>query len=237
MSEHLNKIRSRGYWEVVIHPGTFIEKRIPEIASLYPILEKTSVQLRGWDFPHLESRYSPHVDVDWIGQETHWEHYLEMWRFYQSGQFVDFSGMAEDWVKESALLRHNYDWDSGQFLSVSSAVDRFTEIFEFAARLALTEAGDEVMHVEATVSGLKGRELKLEDFKRKPFVPGRYKASIGKLPYKVDLTRVQLITESKELALRPAVELFQRFGWNPSLEILRDMQDELLHRGTGAARR
>jgi hypothetical protein len=237
MSELLKKIRSRGYWKVVIHPAIFVENRVDDIAELYPILEKTSVQLRGWDFPHLDSRNQPHIDKDWIGQEIEWEHYLQLWRFYQSGQFVHFSGMTEDWVKESGLLRPYYDWSPSQFLSVKSAVFQFSEIFEFAARLALTEAGDEGMHIEVTISGLDRRELRLEDYNRMPFVPGRYKATIQKLPYKVDISRVQLVSEPREMALKPVVELFKRFGWNASLEILRDMQDELIHRGSRVAGR
>jgi len=232
MNELLNKIRSRGYWKVVIHPATFIENRVNDIANLYPILEKTSVQLRGWDFPHLDAKRELHIDSDWIGQEIEWEHYLQLWRFYQSGQFVHFSGMTEDWVKESGLLSPHYDWSPGQYLSVKSALFQYSEVFEFAARLALTEAGDEGMHIEVTVSGLDGRELRLEGYNRMPFVPGRYKATIQKLPYKVDLSRVQLVTEQRELALKPAVGLFKRFGWNASLEVLRDMQDELTHLGS-----
>jgi hypothetical protein len=58
------------------------------------------------------------------------------------------------------------------------------------------------------------------------------KTSIKELPYKADLTRIQLVTEPRELALKVAVELFQTFGWNPSLNLLRDMQDELLRKGS-----
>ena len=82
MSELLDNLRSRGYWRVVIRPGTFIEQRVSNISALYPILQKISVQLRGWGFPHLDSRDQPHIDTDWIGQESEWERYLEVWRFY-----------------------------------------------------------------------------------------------------------------------------------------------------------
>ena len=55
----LNKIRSRGYWRVVIRPTTFQEHRVPRYADLFPIIEKNSVQLRGWDYPHIDRSQPP----------------------------------------------------------------------------------------------------------------------------------------------------------------------------------
>ena len=231
MSEVLEKIKSRGYWRVVIHPGTFTEKRVANISDLYPILQKTSVQLRGWDFPHLDSKETVQIDSDWIGQEIVWSYHLELWRFYQSGQFVHISALAEDWLDESKDAATAKVWNPGHSLSVERTVFRFTEIFELASRLALTEAGDDQMHVEILVSGLGGRGLRVSPETRMP-LPLRMKASIKELPYKVDLSRTQLITEPRDLALKPALELFQRFGWDPSLEILRDIQGELFRQGS-----
>src|SRR3989337_3033873 len=104
----LEKIKSRGYWRVVIRPGRFVEKRIRDITVLYPIIQKTTVELRGWDFPHVDPHINPHIDVDWVGQESEWEEFLEIWRFYRSGQFVDLAGIPEDWRDQSKL------WPAGK---------------------------------------------------------------------------------------------------------------------------
>src|SRR5918999_2600983 len=159
MNELLEKIRSRGYWKVIIRPATFVEKRISNTSDVYPILEKTSVQVRIWGFPHLDNNEKLGINVDWIGQEIAWEYYLELWRFYQSGQFVHLSGMAEDWLDRSRLSPPDQSWKPRTFLNVVGAVFRFTEIFEFAARLAFTAAGDEQMRLEITLSGLEGPTL------------------------------------------------------------------------------
>ena len=235
MNELLEKIRSRGYWKVIIRPGTFVANRVPNISDLYPILESRSVQLRGWDFPYLDSKTPVRKGQDWIEQASKWEEYLEFWRFYQSGQFVDFVALDEDWREQSTISAIPKDWKPGKFLDIEDTAFQLTEFFEFASRLALTEAGDEQMHLEITISGLKGRTIRFEPG-RVPFRQQKT-ASISELPYKVDLSRLQLITEARELALKPAVELFKCFGWNPSLEILKDMQDELLHRRSGVAGR
>ena len=227
MKELLKKIRSRGYWKIVIHPAMFVEKRVPNIADLYPILEKASVRFLGGEFPDLDTRTKLHIDTDWIGKAVSWEHYLELWRFYQSGQFIHWSGMREDWRDRSSLWPSPQSgWKPGADLVAHDAVFRLTEIFELAARLARSQAGDQQMHLEIVVSGLNGRAL--------CDLPGRWpfhrkrSASVSELPYKVDLSQLQLFTKAKELALEPAIELFRRFGWDPPQDLLRDIQDEAL---------
>ena len=229
MSEHLEKIKSRGYWHVIIRPGTFSETRIANISSLYPILQKTSVQLRAWDFPHWNPHENIQIDADWIGQEPKWGEYLELWRFYQSGQFVVFRAIDEDWLDQSALRSAPKGWKPGLSLSVEEVIIQFAEIFEFAARLSFTDAGDEAMRVGITLAGLQGRSLRVKS-PRRPLK--RKTASIQESPYQIDLSRLQLVAEPMELALAPATELFRRFGWDPGLEILRDMQANLLRRGS-----
>lgn len=223
MTNLLEKIKSRGYWQVVIRPGRFDTKRISNISTLYPILQKTSVNLRGWDFPHIDFHIKPHIDVDWVGQESEWHQFLEIWRLYQSGQFVDFTGIEEDWRDQSELQPVNDDLGAGALLGIGNAIFTFTEIFEFAARLAMTEAGDELMHIKVKVSGLTGRRLWVDLDNRHPMFR-KYEASLQELPYEVELPRTELVAQPKELALKPAVELFARFQWNPDLATLRDIQ-------------
>ena len=227
MKELVKKIRSRGYWEVIMRPHTFVEKRLPVITELYHLVERTSVNLRGWDFPHIDYQTKPHIDVDWVGQEFEWEDYLEVWRFYQSGQFFHISGMVEDWHDQSSMWTTPKDWKPGSTVSVGDVVFRFTEVLELAARLALAGVADESVHIEVTVGGLKGRNLHFDIPGRWGFLHNRV-ASIEKLPYKVDLTQAELIADTRELALKAAIELFGRFNWDPNVDMLREIQSKLL---------
>lgn len=226
MTKLLEKIRSRGHWKVVIRPGRYVEKRIQNISALYAIVQKASVELRGWDFPHVDPHTKPHIDVDWVGQESEWQEFLEIWRFYQSGQFVDIFGIPDDWQDQSNLQPVPQDWKPGALLGIGNALFTFTEIFEFAARLALTEVGDELMHIEVVVSGLNGRILCVDSRHRTPFIQS-YQASLSELPYKVVLSRSELVAQPRELALKPTMELFARFGWEPGADVLRDQQKTL----------
>lgn len=230
MNEFLNKIQSRGYWKVIIRPNTFAEKRIENFAELYPIIRKTYVQLRywRWEFPHFNSPNAPHNGKDWIEQKSEWEAYLELWRFYQSGQFVSFKGVYEDWRDNSVRYLPPPNWAQGQYLEVEDTLLQFTEIFEFAARLAFTQAGDERMCLAIGVHNLAGRGLKLDLDRKGSSYLRTLTAEVNDLPYKVDLPAVKLVANSAELALQPAAELFQRFGWNPGIAMLRDIRDDRL---------
>jgi hypothetical protein len=152
-----------------------------------------------------------------------------MWRFYQSGQFIHFSGMPIDWRDQSGFWPASEDpqWKAGTLLDVMETIFRFTEIFEFAARLSLTEAGYEQMHIEIRSANLKGRKLWIDRrLGRMPFVHD-YTASLDYFPHHVDLERTDLVAHPREYALESSLELFKRFDWNPPLELLRNMQSQL----------
>lgn len=226
MSQLLQKIEKRGHWRVVVRPGRFAEKRVSNLLDLYPMMLKSSVQFRGWDYPRVEPQEKLKIGVDYISQEVDWEYHLELWRIYQSGQFVHYSGFTEDWLDKFRLSAAPTGLIPGKSLSVLGVVFRFTEIFEFAARLASTDAGDEQMGLDITLRGLKSRSLWM-DPSRVDF-PWKGESSITEFPYQVQVSRTQLLTENRDLALKPAVELFRRFNWEPRWETLGNMQTDLV---------
>jgi len=221
MSELLQKIRSRGYWQVIIRPTTFAERRIPDLSSLHPILERSSVQLRGWAFPHLEGPRRLRYGAHWIEQESEWRHRLSVWRFHQSGQFVHVSSMPTDWRDQWGLGPVDDDWEPGVQLGVGDALCTFLEVFEFAARLALSDAGDQRMYIDVTPTNLKRRALYMDTQRAWPFVEA-YRASIERYQYQVELPTSHLVAAPGDAALEAARELFERFGWNRTVDQLRE---------------
>ena len=225
MSELLDKIRSRGHWRVLIRPANFEKHRVSEITGLYPIIEKTSVRFRGWDFPHI-GKYQPSVLGDHIAQDTEQDIFDEMWRFYQSGQFIHYSGFIEDRLDRHKSWQPPQGWKPGVSLDPVGVIFRCTEIFEFAARLTFTEAADAQTHLEISANGIKGRILKSETGRLN--TPGTYQCQIENLDLKYDYPNVHLVANTRELALDPVKELFNRFGWNTDKSFLKDIQSELL---------
>jgi hypothetical protein len=209
-----------------VRPTAFVEGRIQDISTLYRFVEQASVQFRGWDFPHIDRNESPQYGLDWVGQDTDWEHHLESWRLYQSGQFVHFCGFWDDWRDRSRLWPPEENWKPGRRLGIDDTLFRFTEIFEFAARLAMTPAGDESMRVSVTLKNLSDRALFVDATNRMPFRQ-QLKTAINEFPFVVNLTRAELVSRSRDQALHGAIELFKRFGWDASPEVLSKRQVEL----------
>ncbi len=152
-------IKSRGYWRVVIRPVSFNGQRVQDLSALFPMVQGASVQLRGWDFPHVSRKDDPVVGLNWVSQDTRWEHNLEAWRIYQSGQFAHIAAFWDDWRDHSKWWAPEEGWKPSQRLGIGDTLFRFTEIFEFAARLSSTEAGDDAMHISVTLFNLRDRFL------------------------------------------------------------------------------
>lgn len=224
MSALLDKVRSRGYWRFVIRPQTFREDRISDFALLYDLIQKNSVKLGGWEVPALNPRIEAAHGQDWVGQELDWSQYVELWRLYQSGQFVHYSGILSDWLDQAAWAKVSEDWKAGTALHVPEVLFRLTGFFELAARLALSDAGDDAMHVEITASKLQRRAL-TEDVGTFSGFSRVRTTRMAEFPRRFDLARDALISRPRELALEVALELFKRFDWNPSLELLQKHQE------------
>ena len=226
MSDILKKIHTRGYWEIVIRPSRFDEERVKNVLDLQRIVERSSVHIRGWDYPHIDIKTLPEVHEDWVGQEFEWEEFLEIWRIYQSGQFFHTLAMTEDWEHKSSWTfgRH---WAPGEVLALRNAVFTFTEIYEFASRLAMTPAGDFTMFLEIKLCGLANRTL-VNDGKGFPLLPPPVTQAEW-FTWKQQLSSPDLMAAAWDLALEPAADLFRRFGKEFSIPVLRGVQEQLRH--------
>jgi hypothetical protein len=221
----LEKIRSRGYWRVVIRPTIFEERRVPNYGDLFPIVEKNSVQLRGWDYPHIDHSRPPLRGEDWVGQEYDCEDEIEVWRLYLSGQFAHVFAMAGDWGDCSSFRPAGPGWHWGRELYYLQTIYSLREIYEFAARLALSPAGAARMRVEVEMHGLKGRRLATTD--SEIALIGDYRTQAAEWKHLWEGSQTELIARPLELAASAAQDFFARFGLNVSVETLLKLQQRM----------
>ena len=233
MSELLEKIRSGGHWRVLIRPSVFEEDRIPDHSRLVNILERTFVQYRGHGFPFVDNSRISDCGAG-ICQETEEGLFAELWRFYQSGQFIQYFGFIEDRLDPSRIDSLPSDWNPGLFLDPLQSLFRFTEIFEFATRLSFTAAADNQTHMELSVNGIKGRSLKSASGKLAALPGNCCQDEAFSVTY--DYSNIQLVANNRDLALQAAHEVFKCFGWNPSVNLLRDFQAELIEKSPWSAK-
>lgn len=224
----LERIRSRCYWQALIRPEQFIANRIEDYGRLRPIVRESAVSLRGREFPHVaDQREIKRGGDDWVGEEQDWQDHLELWRLYQSGQFVSVLGLWHDWQGRSI---QDLDGDGPtNELPLWDTIYRFTEIYEFAARLALTEAGGAAMRVEVKIGNLQERVLVQDNPGKRP--PRRYyypAASFSHPARGADpIAREALVAQPREFAAVALHELFRRFEFPVTIASIRSWQDEL----------
>ena len=225
MSDVLQKVKSRGHWIVQIQPSEYVGERIEKLADLTEIVRQSHVELRGWDFPHFNYNVRPTRNTDYVQQETDWEHCVEIWRAYKSGQFISISALWGDWRDKSTVWAPHENWHSGDTLSAEDVVYRFLEIFEFVARWArLIPRKDEIL-VKSELIGLENRSLEFSP--RRMLSRFQYTSRINRFSWSKKYTRAQLFSVPKENAVEPTVKLFELFDWDAREETIQEIQNTI----------
>jgi hypothetical protein len=220
----LQEIKTRGYRTATVRPSKFEAERISAFARLEEIVQSCAVRLRGWDFPQIVNHYAPNRGKDYVEQAIDWQHHRELWRMYQSGQFTFVGGLWNDWQDRSAWGPAPEGWQPGDALHVEDTVYFYMEVFEFAARLAMTEAGDNEMRVMVSFEKLKGRYLKISPERADR---GPHQTAMDRYEHTVTLERQALVAEPRRYAAMEAQRLLERFGADIALSTLEDIQAQL----------
>ena len=228
MNAILSKIRTRGHWEVNIKPTEFLDNRIESLGRCKEIVRSLSVQFRGWDYPHYDTINMPTNGINYAEQSFEWEHYIEFWRYYQSGQFIHFFGMWEDW-QDQVTRWERLTSGPGEVLSIVGAVYTFTEIYEFASRLAAKTLLGNNCKISVALHKTRGRTLRMLD--RGRILSGTYTTTLDSIPRDVTVSVEELMGKSVELALDHTIWVFQRFNWdNVPRTVLQEDQRKLIER-------
>lgn len=228
MNKLVEKIKTRGYWEVLIRPNKFVENLIESPSKCKEIIREVSVKLRGWIYPFNTIHEPPSTGgYDYIEQSKEWEFFLEYWRYYQSGQFIHFFGMLEDWQDQAKTIGR-MPLEPFKSLAIISTLYTFTEIYEFASRLAVKGLLGNECTISITLHGTKDRQLVTLDFRRHFFLR-EYKSKLESIPHKISIPTADLIARSAELSLDHTIRVFERFNWdNPPRGIFLEEQTKLL---------
>ncbi len=221
------KIKSRGFWEVIIRPLKFEENRLETLGECGELVQQCKVRLRGWDYPHISRHYGIRSGVDWVENLTDWEGHKELWRMYQSGQFYHLFSCLEDWERIRIFWGDRSYTEPGYGLSFVLSLYKFTEIYEFAARLAKKNLFDDLVKVSVTLHGMMDRRLVTLDVRRS--LHDNYICSIEKIPLSRTMSVEEIVSKSNEYAVDDAFRVFERFNWlKAPVKVLAEIQNALL---------
>lgn len=220
----LENIRSAGHWRINIRPSRPLAEKL-SIAQCRTLVHGSSVELRGWDFPHIHrgrDEFGGSENGDGFYAEwTDWYVYHEFWRMYQSGQFLSYKAMWED--------REEFDGAPAKpFLSIEGAIYLFTEIVEFASRLSQAASFQGGVSISITGNVLRDRRLWVGQNRMPFFDPKVTKAETIEVS---DVLQNDLAaTPAVDVSLKLIKEFVDRFGWTPTDDQIRRDQERLLRR-------
>lgn len=227
------KLTTRGYWRVETRPAEYVERRVPSLADLKRAIEKSRVELRGWDFPHIGKAWDLPDSQTSVGVDTDWSSHVETWRAFLSGQFVFRGSIWTDWLDQHHFSGVPDKWKPGSSLPLVSSLWSLTEFLEFAARYSQTAAGADPMVIDVSLHGMKGRVL-VGDHDRRVWFDAYGPARVDSFVFSRTIARTELISTAAQLACMAAEELFMLFGYEPHPGLLEEIQKELLERRGGA---
>lgn len=227
--ETLSKIKSRGYWKIWLRPSRYVENRIESLSQCHEIIRACKVLLRGWDYPHTSSRHPPYNGLDYIESFVDWDMYKEVWRLYQTGQFIHFFAMKEDWFGEQTGLASSR-WSGttpGTIFGYVNSLYDLSEIYEFGARLAQKGIFGKDLVLRVDLFGMEGRRLVSLDRHRLFFRD--FICRINEIPVERRFSVEEFMAQSPEYALDHSIRIFELFNFpNPPREFLEREQKEFL---------
>jgi hypothetical protein len=164
---------------------------------------------------------------DWIGGNDDSAARPQAWQFHRSGQFVLLRSIWTDHIEPIVgTYRYSRQFppaEAGPVLPVGDTIFTLTEAFEFASRLAMTEAGSDPMVLEFDLRGLQDRILWVDDPSRGS-MDNQYRFSAPALSRQRTLSRAVLAGEAWNLAVDAALDVYSRFGWNAPRQLVEGQQ-------------
>jgi len=225
--EVIKKIKSKGYWEINIHPDIYNSQRI-EKQKIKDIVRSAVVELRGWDYPHFrDSEGEPYPILNGIEKYIDWSNHIEFWRMTQSANFYHLLALREDWTKD---IKYRNMWSKEdelkdkKWLGVLGTLYTLVEIFEFAKRLATQDVFDDNLIIDIKLHDLSNRELVIDSFDRLPFIFPQVAQISEPWSYHMRTFSVNdLLNKSDQLALGAYLDLIYLFQWeNPPIETFKN---------------
>lgn len=226
----LVSVKEKAHYEITLRPRSANDfSRSALEAMIYDCL----VRCRRYPYPYVPSGRDN--DICRLERCIEMSHdagmWIDVWRFYKSGQFKQYLGLPEArWPKDES---HSFRFGTPlreKFLEPVVTLYQVSEVFLFARRLA--SRIPDMWTISINLSDMQDRMLDIR-------VPDRfglyndYKCDIPAISLSTEVHSADLQARYADLAVENVLEIMGCFGWGgKDLErTLREEQDRLYRRG------
>jgi hypothetical protein len=221
-TDFFDKLREQfkddGHWQITAFPLPYEPHRTPGISETGKLVQECEVSLRGWNFPHTDSKRVESFSEGKQSQ-TNWERHIEGYRVYRSGLFIWAGDLWEDFERYRTADQH-------RVLAFPNVIFDVTEFVMFCMRF-YEKLNPEGVSITILLNGTRDREL----VSNRSVLSGRYVCSESSICWEEIVKTADLRASYDEIARRCLKYLFALFNWDtPSDEMLRGWQQKLLNR-------
>lgn len=221
------KIKQRGHWRVRFMP-TELNRKLNH-AKCKAILRETQVKLRGWYFPHFDLGDLKNVEQG-VSSGTEFGEFIEAFKFFFSGQFIDYIALPEDWLEQAEFYARN-KYECGKVLDYTNTVFTVTEFFEFCARLAKKDVFGVSVDISISLVNNSPARKVFSLWDPMSFIGENYVCVEPKIEKTYSCSKAQILAKASDLAIDYVKHVFALFQWDDiALNTLREHQKKLLER-------
>jgi len=145
-----NDINKYGYWEVVSFPSEYDINRISETIKVKELIEKSEVNLLGWNFPHTDLKSNASNFLNGRQSYTIWNEFIEGYRAYKSGFFLWQRAFVED--------TKGFNLNGQPVLDFIRTIRYITEFFLFFKRY-YSELPINNLQIKISIYKIKDRQI------------------------------------------------------------------------------
>lgn len=232
----LDQIKERGGYYLEFRPNVFKKDQISSLRDLKKNIREAKVSLRGWPFPLVPQENKDFAKMYNSGDKIEaWvatDHYREVWRFYMSGLFVNYSAFRVDWYKESSFVKGSplTNIEPKTILDPIDVIYDVTEMILFTGRIADDIEDIEEFNLRFVLLNVKGRKLVVLDQARASLSLD-YICENETIEFEKVFSRKQLTTTPTQISKEIIMWIFEQFNWDSvSIKLIEDEQNKLLNR-------
>lgn len=229
------EFQSLGCWRFSVAPATplALPADQPPFAALQPAAIGAQVELRGWDFPHLqpddvEQRRDATSGLAYLLHKTNWHHHVEVFTLFENGYAQLDCLMVED-LESRELFSDKEPTPPGQYFNWVIAIHLVSEFLLFVTRLYAKLSYEGAVRYEVRITAAANRVLRSRTPGRE--LRPRKPSAEDEILVRGDIDTAVLRADVPREAVRLLKEIFAMFHWNdPNEKVLTDEIQKLFTR-------